>query len=127
MIMVDGVSYQVDVLEVNLDTEFLYKYAERTEDFNLNYELGAIFFNQSITFGTGRSNSDFSALWDILSSRSSIDNGTGHKIMIWTPMGKMTFVMYPDKISVKMLREYNGYTWWSGMSVTFTAVSPART
>lgn len=126
MIIVDGRTYQVDVTEVGLDTDFLYKYAERTEDFKLNYELGAIFFNQSLTFGTGRSNSDFSALWDLLSSRSSVDQGTGHNVVIWTPMGRMTFVMYPDKVSVKMIREYKGNTWWTGMAVKFTAVEPAR-
>ena len=126
MIVVDGKTYDVSVVEVNLDTNFIYKYATRNENYDLLYELGGVFFNQSITFGIGKSNSDFSELWDILSDKSSIDAGTGHNVQIWTPMGKMTFLMYPDTISVKLVREKGTSTWWSGMSVKFIGVKPAR-
>lgn len=125
MIVVDGKEYDVIVNEVDLDTEFVYKYAERTKDFSLKYELGAVYFNQSITFGIGKSNSDFSKLWDLLSDKG-IDNGTGHNVQIWTPIGKLTFLMYPNGVRVKMLREKGGDTWWSGMQVKFIAVKPAR-
>ena len=50
MITVDGKNYNVAVTDVSLDTEFIYKYAERTEDYNLNYELGAVYHNQSLIF-----------------------------------------------------------------------------
>lgn len=126
MIKVDGREYDVDVIEVGLDTDFIYKYAERTKDYNMQYELGAVFFNQSLTFGTGRSQSDFADLWSLLSERSQIDTGTGHNVEIWTPIGRLTFLMYPDKVSVKMLRENKGYTWWTGMQVKFIGVKPAR-
>lgn len=125
MIRVDGKDYDVIVTEVDLDTEFVYKYAERTKDFSLKYELGAVYFNQSITFGIGRSNSDFSKLWDLLSDKG-IDNGTGHNVQIWTPIGKLTFLMYPNGVRVKMLREKGSETWWTGMQVKFIAVKPAR-
>lgn len=126
MIKVDGKEYDVNITDVDLDTEFLYKYANRTEDFSLHYELGAVFFNQSITFGIGKSGTDFAKLWDLLSSRSSIDAGTGHNVEIWTPMGKMTFLMYPNGVKVKMVKEKGSDTWWSGMNVKFIMVSPAR-
>lgn len=125
MIVVDGKEYDVIVNEVDLDTEFVYKYAERTKDFSLKYELGAVYFNQSITFGIGKSNSDFSELWDLLSDKG-IDNGTGHNVQIWTPIGKLTFLMYPNGVKVKMLREKGGDTWWTGMQVKFIAVKPSR-
>lgn len=127
MIKVDGKDYDVIVTDVSLDTEFIYKYAERNENYDLLYELGAVFFNQSLTFGIGKSNTDFSRLWDLLSSRSTIDSGTGHNVEIWTPIGKLTFLMYPNSVNVKMLREKGSETWWSGMNVKFIAVKPART
>lgn len=126
MIIVDGKDYDVEITGVGLDTEFLYKYAERMTDYSLKYELGAVFFNQSLTFGIGKSNSDFADLWDLLSDRSRIDNNTGHNVQIWTPIGKLTFLMYPDNIHVEMLRAKDSNTWWTGMQVNFIAVKPAR-
>lgn len=125
MIRVDGKDYDVTVTEISLDTEFIYKYAERTKDFSMKYELGAVYFNQSFTFGLGRSNSDFSELWDLLSNKG-VDNGTGHNVEIRTPIGKMTFLMYPNSISLKLVREKADNTWWTGMQVKFIAVKPAR-
>lgn len=126
MITVDGTVYDVEVIDVNLDTEFEYKYAERMQDLSLKYELGGIFFNQSLTFGTGRSDSDFAELWNLLSSKSTIDDGTGHNVQIWTPIGKLTFLMYPNKVSVALLKEKDSATWWTGMTVKFIGVAPAR-
>ena len=42
MIRVDGKDYDVIVTDVSLDTEFIYKYAERTKDYSMKYELGAV-------------------------------------------------------------------------------------
>lgn len=126
MIKVDGKEYDVDVTDVGLDTEFIYKYAERTKDYELKYELGGIFLNQSLTFGMGRNNSDFSRLWDLLSSRSTTDGETGRNVEIWTPIGKLTFLMYPNNVNVKLLHDTKTETWWTGMQVKFIAVKPAR-
>lgn len=126
MIIVDGRQYNVSVTDVGLDTEFIFKYAERTEDFNLNYELGAVYHNQSLTFGVeDTDNVDFVDLYKLLSTKG-IDNGTGHNVEIWTPMGKMTFLMYPNKLSVKMKYEKGNKTWWSGMTINFIAVKPVE-
>lgn len=126
MIIVDGRQYNVSVTDVGLDTEFIFKYAERTEDFNLNYELGAVYHNQSLTFGVeDTDNGDFVDLYKLLSTKG-IDNGTGHNVEIWTPMGKMTFLMYPNKLSVKMKYEKGNKTWWSGMTINFIAVKPVE-
>lgn len=126
MIKIDGKNYNVSINSINLDAEFMYKYAERTEDFNLNYELGAVFYNQSLTFGVEDSdNKDFVDLYRLLTTKG-IDNGTGHNVEIWTPMGKFTFLMYPNKVSVKMLKARGDKTWWQDMNVKFIAVKPAE-
>ena len=52
MIKIDGKQYDVPITELGLDVEFQYKFAERNEKYELNYELGAVFYNQSITFAT---------------------------------------------------------------------------
>lgn len=43
MIVIDGKEYNVDVTDIGLDVEFIYKYAERTESFEMKYELGAVY------------------------------------------------------------------------------------
>lgn len=130
MLKVDGKTYNVSIVDVSLDVEYIYKYAERTEDFNLNYELGAVYYNQQLKFGvqdTGdNNNSDFVKLVELLSTKSSIDSGTGHNVEIYTPMGKTTFVMYPNKLTMKMKKAREGKTWWSDCTVKFIAVKPVE-
>lgn len=129
MITVDNRRFDVDVTDIGLDVEFVYKYAERTENFEMQYELGAVYYNQSITFGTSCSdNQDFADLFKLLSTKSSIDEGTGHKVEIMTPLGPLTFMMYPNKLSMKMLHYEQGSaaSWWTGFSVNFIALKPAE-
>lgn len=127
MITIDGKTLNVEVTDLGLDVEFVYKYAERTENFEMQYELGAVYYNQSITFGTScTDNPDFQELFRLLSTKSSIDNGTGHNVEIWTPLGRLTFMLYPNKLSLKMLHyeQSSGNTWWTGLSVNFIALKP---
>lgn len=127
MIVLDGKEFNVDVTDINLDVEFVYKYAERTENYEMQYELGAVYYNQSITFGTsGTENPDFEELFRILSTKSSIDEGTGHNVAIWTPLGRLTFMMYPNKLSLQMLHydKNRENTWWTGFTVKFIALKP---
>lgn len=129
MIEIDGRTYQVSVTEVGLDVEFVYKFAERAENYEMQYELGAVFYNQSLTFGLENSkNEDFLALFRLLSTKSGIDQGTGHQVVVWTPIGKLPFLMYPDKLSLSMVMDEHSKntTWWSGFTVNFIAVKPAE-
>lgn len=128
MIKVDGKEYNVEVTDVGLSVEFVYKYAERTERYDLAYELGAVYFNQSLTFGTAsEEDDDFKELFRILSTKSPIDQGTGHEVEIWTPLGKMDFLMYPNGIETKLLLvDMHNKTWWTGMTVKFIAVKPVE-
>ena len=128
MIEIDGKKLNVDIVDIGLDVEFVYKYAERTENYDMQYELGAVFYNQSPTFGSScTDNPDFLELFRILSGKSTIDKGTGHNLMIWTPLGKMEFLMYPNKLSMKMLHNEPGRntSWWTGLAVNFIAIKPA--
>lgn len=127
MIKLDGKDYKLNVTDVGLDVDFLYKYARRTEDFNMEYELGAVFYNQSITVGTEDSNNpDFVEFVRVLSTKSKLDNGTGHNIEIRTPMGQMTFLMYPDKLTMKLYKQRDARTWWTGLTIKFIAVKPVE-
>lgn len=124
-IFVDGVGYDLNVTNITLDTEFLYKYAERTEDFSLSYELGAIYLNQEITLGTeDEGNEDFVKLWKVLSSKSTIDNGTGHEVRILTPAGYLNCLMYPNSVNLNFQRYDSLHPKWKGLKVKFIMVNP---
>lgn len=127
MIKIDGRKYDVSVEAVNLDAEFMYKYAKRTENFDLNYELGAVFFNQELTFGVENTdNTDFVDLFKLLTTKSKIDKGTGHLVELWTPLGQLTFLMYPNKVQVNLLKQNGNKTWWNNMKVKFIMVKPVE-
>lgn len=129
MITIDGKELNVEVTDLGLDVEFVYKFAERTESYEMQYELGAVYYNQSITFGTScTDNPDFQELFRILSTKSSIDEGTGHDVVIMTPLGKLNFLMYPNKLSLKMLHyeQSSGNSWWTGLNVKFIALKPVE-
>jgi len=124
-IYVDGVGYSLNVTNLKLDTEFLYKYAERTEDFGLSYELGAIYYNQEITLGTeDTGNEDFVNLWKVLSSKSTIDKGTGHNVRLLTPTGYVTCLMYPNSVSLEFSKYDVLKPKWKGLKVKFIMVNP---
>lgn len=127
MIEVDGRKYKVSVESVNIDAEFMYKYAKRTENFDLNYELGAVFYNQQITLGVeDTDNTDFVDLFKLLTTKSSIDKGTGHNVKLWTPLGQLNFLMYPNKVTANLYKQNGEKTWWSGMQVKFIMVKPVE-
>ena len=127
MIEVDGKEYDVAVTNVGLDAEYIYKYAKRTENFDLNYELGAVYYNQTLTFGTeDTDNEDFVALYKLLTTKSTLDNGTGHNVKIWTPLGQLTFLMYPNKVTVNLYKQRGTKTWWSGMQIKFIMIQPVE-
>lgn len=127
MIEVDGKQYKVAVNSVNLDAEFMYKYAQRTENFDLSYELGAVFYNQTITLGCeDTDNEDFVELYKVLTTKSTIDNGTGHNVKLWTPLGQLTFLMYPNKVSVNLHKQRGNKTWWDSMQVKFIMIKPVE-
>lgn len=130
MIKVDGKSYNVAIIDVSMNVEFIYKYAKRTEDYKLNYELGAVYYNQTLKFGvsdTGdANNSDYVELVKVLSTKSSIDDGTGHNVEIITPMGELTFLMYPNGIQMKLQKKHGSKSWWGDTTVKFIAVKPVE-
>lgn len=130
MIKVDGKTYDVAIIDVAMNVEFIYKYAKRTEDYKLNYELGAVYYNQTLKFGvsdTGNANnSDYVKLVKLLSTKSSIDNGTGHNVEIITPMGNLTFLMYPNGVSMNLKKKIGSKSWWGDTTVKFIAVKPVE-
>jgi len=51
IVVIDGTTYDVNIISFTETSEFADKYAERTEDWDLQRELAGIFFNYELTLG----------------------------------------------------------------------------
>lgn len=121
-ITIDSTVYNVQIIGIAIEGEFLYKYAERTEDGDLKSEGIGYYENQSITF-RGDQDSDFVNLYQTLSELQS-DGTFNHTTEVFSPLGNYNFEMYPNRLGVEL--EYidqDDGKWWGEMSVKFTAVS----
>ena len=121
MIKIDDIMYDVDIVDLDLDVEFIYKYAERLSDGTLHSEISSVFFNQSITFGKGQNNTDFMYLFNKLSELIEY-----HAVEIYTPAVVGRFNMYCSNVKLKMIKEKLSNTYWEGMTVKFIACNPVR-
>ena len=66
MLYIDGIGYKIDVLSVKRTADFLDKYAERTENGDLERELIGVYFNYKLQLGPGIDRTEYARLWDKL-------------------------------------------------------------
>lgn len=124
-ITIDGIKYNVKITQIKINGEFLYKYAERVTSGDLLAEGIGFFENQSIVI-EGDQDNDFKSLYQKLKKLE--DDGTFNKtVQTFSPLEDYNQLMYPDKLSVPMIRlEYdesnNIKAWWGEMTVKFIAV-----
>jgi hypothetical protein len=124
-ITVNGVEYDVELMEIKIQGDFLYKYFERTQSGDTKTEAIGFFENQVLGFGYKPDN-DFVALYEELSTKNSEGN-YNKTIEVFAPTGIYTFEMYPDMLHIDMKRlEDDDTAWWGVMLVTFTATSKRR-
>lgn len=118
----DGTTYEIDITELSIDGQFLYKYAERVENGDFKAEGIGFFENMSITF-KGTPNNDFAQLYSDLKELQA-DGTFNHDIKTITPLGEYTQKAYPDKLGVPIARyDESINSWWGEMTVKFIAVS----
>lgn len=66
MLLLDGQSYDVDVLSIKRKAEFLDKYAERTESGDLERELIGVYFNYQLKLAPSTNPTEYDRLWEKL-------------------------------------------------------------
>lgn len=118
----DGKTYNVNITEYIPDGEFLYKYAERTENGDLKSEAIGYFQNLTITFSDS-SDSDFADLYNDLKTIQP-DGTTNHEIEFINPVETINQLMYPNQLTTPIIRLRQGTnSFWGEMKVKFIAVS----
>lgn len=123
MIIIDGETFDVPVVDMKRRADFLDKYAERTEDGVLQRELIGVYFNYQVSFGAYGDPNEYDRLWAKLTEAEEF-----HDVTVPGEGGQYTFRAYFSSIQDQLRKsKEGGNNFWKGLQVNFTAQSPART
>ena len=112
MLYIDGIGYKIDVLSVKRTADFLDKYAERTENGDLERELIGVYFNYKLQLGPGIDRTEYARMWDKLTEPDED--------------GDYTFTAYFSNVADELLRKVAEKNYWKNLTVNFIAKKPAR-
>lgn len=121
MIVIDGVSYNIGVKSLKRTAEFLDKYAQRTENGDLQRELIGVYFNYQLEFAPTNDAAEYVRLWDKLTEPEEF-----HTVTVPSDSGNYTFTAYFSNVGDEIRQIRNGKTYFQALTANFTAKSPAR-
>ena len=121
MLYIDGIGYKIDVLSVKRTADFLDKYAERTENGDLERELIGVYFNYKLQLGPGIDRTEYARLWDKLTEPVEF-----HEVTVPDEDGDYTFTAYFSNVADELLRKVAEKNYWKNLTVNFIAKKPAR-
>ena len=121
MLYIDGIGYKIDVLSVKRTADFLDKYAERTENGDLERELIGVYFNYKLQLGPGIDRTEYARLWDKLTEPVEF-----HEVTVPDVDGAYTFTAYFSNVADELLRKVAEKNYWKNLTVNFIAKKPAR-
>lgn len=121
MLYIDGIGYKIDVLSVKRTANFLDKYAERTENGDLERELIGVYFNYKLQLGPGIDRTEYARLWDKLTEPVEF-----HEVTVPDEDGDYTFTAYFSNVADELLRKVAEKNYWKNLTVNFIAKKPAR-
>ena len=121
MVIIDSQEFDIPVISIKRRADYLDKYAERTVDGVLHRELIGVYFNYQMKLGTITDANEYAALWAKLTETEEF-----HTVTVpdetSTPY---TFTAYFSNVTDEMRRQKDGVNYWKGLTVNFTAQSPA--
>lgn len=122
-IMVDGIFFDIPMVSLKRNADFLDKYAERTEDGELHRELIGVYYNYTLTVGTSSDfgDTDYDAFWDKMTEPAEF-----HNISIPTKNGYYTFTGYISSVSDEYKKILDNEAEFTSFTCKFTAKSPTR-
>lgn len=123
-IKIDDVYFDVPMVSLKRNADFLDKYAERNEEGDLLRELIGVYYNYTLTVGTSSDfgETDYDSFWDKMTEPVEF-----HDISIPTKTGYYTFKGYISSVSDEYKKILDNKAEFTGFTCKFTAKSPART
>lgn len=123
-IKIDGIHFDIPMVSLKRNADFLDKYAERVEIGVLKRELIGVYYNYTLTVGSSEDfgDTDYNAFWDKMTEPVEF-----HNISIPTENGYYTFKGYISSISDEYEQILDNGAVFKGFTCKLTAESPART
>jgi hypothetical protein len=122
-VIIDGTTYDIPVISLKRNADFLDKYAERTADGKLHRELIGVYFNYQLELGQTANVSEYADLWNKLTEPVEF-----HSVTVPDEDGEnYTFSAYFASVGDELRRVKNAITFWKSLTVHFIAEEPART
>ena len=117
---IDGTYFNVPLLSCKRKANFLWKYADRTEDgVHVGEKLGT-YLNYTLTIGSIVDRNEYNRLYNKL-----IENTEYHTVQMPGVDGSMfTFTAYFDSISDEVVHSYDGRNTFRGLTVEFISKRP---
>ena len=121
--MVDGIFFDIPMVSLKRTADFLDKYAERTEDGELQRELIGVYYNYTLTAGTSTDfgETDYETFWNKMTEPVEF-----HDISIPTQSGYYTFRGYISSVSDEYKKILENEAEFTGFTCKLTAKGPAR-
>lgn len=120
-IIIDGTTYNIGVKSLKRSADFLDKYAQRTENGDLNRELIGVYFNYQLEFAPTNDAAQYSALWDKLTEPVEF-----HTVTVPDENGSYTFTAYFSGVGDEIRQIRGSQSYFQALTAKFTAKSPAR-
>lgn len=124
MFQIDGQTFNVGVVSLKREAPFLDRYAERTENGELQRDLIGVYYNYSLTFPeiTGADNlAEYARLYNKLTEPTEY-----HEITVPDCVGTITYTAYITGVNDELIRISNVGNQWGKLTVKFIAKSPIR-
>ena len=122
IITIDDNVYAVNIISFTETSEFVDKYANRTEDWELRRELAGIYFHYEIALGDAQDTDTMEALYEKLHEFAEY-----HTVTLPHNSGTQTFQAYLTGASRGLKRRMDGANHWGGFIIGFIAKAPQIT
>ena len=119
-LIIDGVEYQVALVEVKRRADILDKYAYRSEDGILHREVIGTYYNYDLQIGITHNKELYNRLFEVLS-----DPVASHLVVL--PHDGVQYEAYCSSVNDTVLRIEENGALYKGLSCKFTAMKPRKT
>ncbi len=121
MIIIDGEKFNVPVVSLTRQGEFLDKYAKRTQTGDLSRKLIGVFFNYQLKFGSTTDTAEYARLWQKLTEPVEF-----HTVIVPDEAGDYSFKAYFSNVGDELLRTERKKNYFQNLTANFIAKAPAR-
>jgi hypothetical protein len=120
---IDGETYDIGVVSVRREAPVLDKYANRTENGDLNREIIGVYYNYTMTFPRLHLNpTEYARLYDKVTEPVEF-----HTVVVPGTVGSFTYQAYISGVTDELLKmDHDGTNHWGNLQIKFIAKTPSR-